>query len=174
MRMRVEVYTNCIIAECIWTDFKTQTHLKATFHGWSVCFTPKLLSPQATVQLEMTFLETMIILNSHKSNSVCTFRSILHCITDMHPDKYTVTSTLNGFNLLTRVIKGGKENIALSWSHFPFRMPVMTSCNGVSFTATWKLSRKNYQKKISGRTIIKSLLCLNITLFLRSLKGQRC
>jgi len=38
--------------------------------------------------------------------------------------------------MLTRFIDGGKENLVLSWSHFPFRMAAMTSCNGVPFNAS--------------------------------------
>lgn len=43
------------------------------------------------------------------------------------------------FKLLTRVIKGGKENSVLSWSQFPFRMSLITSGKGTTVAATYKI-----------------------------------
>jgi len=43
------------------------------------------------------------------------------------------------FKLLTRVIKGGKENSVLSWSQFPFKMSLITSDKGTTVAAAYKI-----------------------------------
>lgn len=52
------------------------------------------------------------------------------------------------FKLLTRVIKGGKENSVLSWSHFPFRMSTITSGKGTALAATYNVDKTKTMKSL--------------------------
>jgi len=50
--------------------------------------------------------------------------------------------------LLTRVIKGGKENSVVSWSHFPLIISVRTSGKGTALSAIYDVIKTKDNKVI--------------------------
>jgi len=67
--------------------------------------------------------------------------------------------------LLTRVIKGGKENSVVSWSHFPLIISVRTSGKGTALSAIYNVNKTKVNEVIDvcGTLLLipkENLLCV--------------